>query len=266
MKDHFSKPITGCLLAAIAIVPLVAQIAPGTNGSRSRAEQNENVQNNSAVLPINSKPYGKTYGEWSGAFWKWEFSLPVRNHPLSINSGQVDCSAGQSGPVWFLGGTFTTTPVAPGITLGRADRTCTIPPGKALFFPIVNSECSTITGDNLGDTTEAGLRQCATFFASFTNPNTLRARIDGNDLSALFRYNVSSPLFVFGPLPDANIFQFFGLTAPAGTMAYSVSDGVHLMVSPLSVGTHQIHFYGEQDFPDGSKFIQDITYHLTVAH
>jgi hypothetical protein len=37
------------------------------------------------------------------------------------------------------------------------------------------------------------------------------------------------------------------------------------MLHPLSVGTHKIHFFGELDFPDGSKFIEDITYHLTVV-
>ena len=32
---------------------------------------------NLRILPINSTPFGKTYGEWSAEHWKWTFSFPV---------------------------------------------------------------------------------------------------------------------------------------------------------------------------------------------
>ena len=262
----FSNRISGCLLTALALMQLVPATAYTIVAGKpaQSAATAANPHTNTVVVPI----HGEDYGERSAQFWKWEFSLPVSNHPLFINSGVVDCTAGQSGSVWFIGGTFSTNPDPnnPTVTLGQADRTCTIPSGKALFFPIVNSECSTINGDNLGDTSEKGLRACAMFFANFINPNTLSATVDGVALTALSQYRVQSPQFSFGPLPNDNIFQFFALTAPAGTTARSVSDGVHLMLYPLSPGAHTIHFHGEADFPDGSKFIEDITYHLTVMH
>ena len=219
---------------------------------------------NSGVLPVQSDAFGMSYGEWSARFWQWEFSLSVDHHPLF---DKADCSAGQSGKVWFLGGTFSTTPGPPGTTVGKAERSCTVPPGTALFFPIVNVECSAIEGDHTGfGTTSAELQKCAQFLANFINPNTLRATIDGVELTALNQYRVQSPPFMFGPLPDNNIFQFFSLSAPAGTKWPSASDGVHLLLHPLSAGAHTIQFFGEIDFEDGSKFIQDITYHLLVAH
>jgi len=59
--------------------------------------------------------------------------MPIDHHPLYDTA---DCSAGQSGPVWFLGGTFTTIEQSPGVVVGIANRTCTVPADKALFFPI----------------------------------------------------------------------------------------------------------------------------------
>jgi hypothetical protein len=56
---------------------------------------------NPGVLPPLSKPYGMSYGQWSVRWWQWVFSLPANNNPI-LDTG--DCSAGQSGPVWFLGG------------------------------------------------------------------------------------------------------------------------------------------------------------------
>ena len=55
----------------------------------------------------------------------------------------------QSGPVWFLAGTFG----------GKAERTCTIPSGKAILFPPINTECSYKENPMLK--TESDLRACA---------------------------------------------------------------------------------------------------------
>ena len=57
--------------------------------------------------------------------------LPQENHPLFDETGE-DCDVGQSGKVWFLGGVINET--------GSASRECTVPTGKAIFFPILNVE------------------------------------------------------------------------------------------------------------------------------
>jgi len=80
--------------------------------------------------------FGKTYSEWAAAWQEWSLSIPASKHPL-FNNG--DCSTGQKGidgkmgPVFFLGGGYA----GPS---GAVKRTCTVPAGKALFFPIVNVE------------------------------------------------------------------------------------------------------------------------------
>jgi hypothetical protein len=122
-----------------------------------------------------------------------------------------------------------------------------------------------VPGDNGGDSTPAGLRDCAIGARSLINYSTLSATLDGVPIHNLPQYDITSPLFTYGPLPNNNVLQFFGLTAPEGTTAQSVSDGIHLMFHPLAAGAHTLHFFSEFDFGGGNEFIQDITYELNVT-
>ena len=89
------------------------------------------------------------------------------------------------------------------------------------------------------------------------------AELDGRPIQNLPRFRAASPLFTYGPLPDDNVLQFFGFDAPEGATSLSAADGFYLMLAPLSVGQHTLHFTGtfETDIP----FTLDITYILTVA-
>jgi hypothetical protein len=128
-----------------------------------------------------------------------------------------------------------------------------VPPGKHLFFPILNVICSTATGDG---STEEQLRACADGIRD--TAINLACEIDGVSVQNLQAYKTSSPLYILGPMIENNIFGLpTGLTTPA------VSSGYHLMLSPLSAGTHTIHFHGT--FPT-FPFTLDITYYLTVGH
>ena len=92
---------------------------------------------NPGVIPPNAKAYSMTYGEWSAKWWQWALSLPVGQNPFFDQGG--DCSHGangQVGPVWFLTGVINVS--------GMAERDCTVPVGKALLFPLINTECSTL--------------------------------------------------------------------------------------------------------------------------
>jgi hypothetical protein len=211
---------------------------------------------NAQVFPVNTKPYGLSYGEWSARHWQWLFSLPANEHPLFDTA---DCSAGQAGQVWFLGGTFAAIETEPGVIVGEATRECTVPSGTALFLPIVDVECSTIEGN--GETAEE-LRDCAESVADFIDSQSLHLEIDGDPVTNLQGYRVQSPPFTIGPLPDNNV-----LGAPPGATSLSVSDGVFVMVKPLSVGEHTIHFTGTIDLSpmSGPIFTQDITYTMTVT-
>lgn len=121
MRKHYLRPF----LAAAIVVLLGVMVAPTAWG------QNPGPK----VIAPDSVAYGRTYGEWSAAWEQWADSIPVANHPLFDNG---DCSVGQSGNVWFLGGKFCANN-ATNCGYNNVVRSCSLPAGKALYFPIFNS-------------------------------------------------------------------------------------------------------------------------------
>jgi hypothetical protein len=238
------------------------------------------AQNGPTIVPLSQTYGGKTYAEWSVKWWQWALSIPVHdppchglsaqarrncrnpiNHPLVDLTGSK-CGVGQSGGVWFLGGAFTVTgsPLVSTVT-----RDCTVPSGVALFFPLVNAECSSLEGAAFGcpGSNEADLRNdIKPFMDSATN---LRAEVDGVPVGNASRYRVQSPPGCFSfTLPQDDLLTFIG-EGPyaAGTSSgCAVADGFFLLVTPLPAGRHVIHFHGE--IPSFG-FTLDVTYNLTVA-
>jgi hypothetical protein len=196
-----------------------------------------------AVVPPVAKVHGKSYAEWSAEWWRWALSLPADQNPFFDDGVSVNGANGQSGPVWFLTGVINES--------GVATRTLTVPKGVMLFFPVINTEASTVEAPPFFGSNEAELRAAA---LSFSLANVV-AEIDGKPVANLENFMVTSPMFEFG-LPENNV-----LGVPAGT-GFSVSNGVYLMLTPLSVGQHVIHFGGTfADF----DFTLDITYVITVT-
>ncbi|HEX2720937.1 MAG TPA: hypothetical protein VHM71_08290, partial [Candidatus Deferrimicrobium sp.] len=77
------------------------------------------------VQPIETS--GASYGEWGARWWEWAFSIPFAQNPIFDTTG-ANCAQGQVGNAWFLAGTAG----------GHANRVCTIPAGKSIFFPLFN--------------------------------------------------------------------------------------------------------------------------------
>src|SRR5213596_2810966 len=76
------------------------------------------------------KIHGKTYGEWSAEWWQWALAGPDGENAVTDPTEDL-CAVNQpTGEVWFLAGTFGGTGV---------ERRCTIPPNRALFYPLLNS-------------------------------------------------------------------------------------------------------------------------------
>lgn len=188
-----------------------------------------NGSDNRKLMPPQSNAHGHSAGEWSARWWQWCYSLPVDHHPLTDTA---DCSAGQTGNVWFLGVTFTTIDENPEdpIVEGIATRTCKIPTGTTLFFPLLNVEASTLEGNGEA---EQDLRDFAVFNGDHIVPESLFCTVDGVAATDLIDYRTESPLFSYGPLPENNLLQAFGLDAPAGSTSAAVGDGVYVMVNPF---------------------------------
>ena len=215
----------------------------------------------SAIVPPGDRPGGLTYGEWNAKWWQWAYSMPVDEHPLYDTA---DCSERQSGNVWFLGSKFTSEQTGPTVFNATVDRKCTIPPNTMLFFPVMNVEGSPL--ENNGET-EDELREYAN--GIMEHAINMHVEIDGCSIEISKEYLAPSPLFTFGPLPKNNVLQELGFDAPKGTTSMSVANGYYLMLAPLYVGKHTIHFEGTFKFTkedDGFDFVfnQDVTYEIKV--
>jgi len=210
---------------------------------------------NARVLPISSSPYGKSYGQWAVAWWQWGLGFSVTNNPVLDTTGEF-AGVGQSGPVWFLGGSFG----------GSAERTLTIPAGKGIFVPVY----VWIFGATVGDCAPSKpgvacdvptLRTAAA--AATTSVKSMQVLIDGQTVSQISAYRALSPDSFDVTLPENNVPEFFGLPVPAGTYGPQVTDGYWLMLAPLSVGKHTIEINVAVDPAYGSDF--QVKYHITVA-
>lgn len=211
-----TRKCANVLLVLVALVA-VSSDAHAQGGNR-----------NPGILPPNAHYRGFTYGEWGAMWWQAAFDIPVLDgdHPL-ISGGAFQGPKG----VVFLAGVFAEEPAVIEIT---------IPAGTPLFFPVINAECSVFEPDPFHGDDEDELRDCANHHIDNTSDRF--AVIDGRPVKKLDAYRTDSPLFVWGPLPEDNIFG-----APEGTTSPAVDAGVYLLLAPLSVGEHVIEFGGTFD-------------------
>ncbi len=203
---------------------------------------------NPGVHPINARLGGLTYGQWSAIWWQEAFSV------TDFNS----CTLQPKKQIFFLDG------------FGPTGRSCTVPTGKHIMFPTFNAEWSVaeaeaalmasggttscfifgvpipdINGNIITGTDDSALRACAVSQAhhALGPGTTLEADVDGTMLVNLAHYEAESPPFDFTSAPGN----------PLGVpSSHSVADGFWIILHPLSVGVHKIHFLGTAIFPETS--------------
>ena len=197
---------------------------------------------------------GRTFGEWDEAWQQWAYSIPVAQHPLFDNG---HCSVGQTGPVWFLGGKFCFNG---GVCSYTAVRSCSIPAGKLIYFPVVNGEDSVLEeniNEHPGDLNYQQINYMRSLVTPTQDPTDVFCQIDGKPVRDLGKkFTVQSTVFGF-TIPDDNYLK--AVYPPpnnfeAGTYFGAVDSGTYLMLS-LPPGNHTLHF--------GASWL-DITYNLTV--
>jgi len=183
--------------------------------------------------------FGATYGEFSARWWQWLLSIPAAINP-NLDATGANCAQGQTDnedDVWFLSGTFG----------GSATRTCTIPAGKPIFFPLINVVAFKPTS---GETLLDLRRQAAAFINTVS---ALECTIDNIALTNLSAFRVHSPSFSVNPPP--------GGLLPTSATDPMVSDGYWLLLSPLPAGQHLIRIHAETS----GGFMVNVIYALTVA-
>lgn len=218
------------------------------------------VNLNPKIIPPHAKPHGKSYGEWGAAWMAWT-QIPAAENPILDTTGQFG-DVGQSGPVWFL----------PGTTFGiSAERTLSVPKGKALFFPVLDTlwwapndlplaalvaqQFLGLDPDTLAD--EELIRLLARFAIGPDAELTLT--IDGVTIQNLEQYRADSPFF---HLAHTELIDDLGVPIADDHMA--VADGYWVMLAPLTPGSHVIHFTARLNNPFFGPFEATVTHHLLV--
>ena len=187
---------------------------------------------------------GKSSIEFAEEWWKWMQSTPDAQNPADDDTGK-NCAVGQQGDVWFLAGSF-------GHDLRK--RSCEIPAGKYIFFPVVNKVAFNRKGGSLS--CSEAKRQAA---LSPGMSADLFVEIDGVSVPDVERFRAKSK----------KCFNFME-RRPAALGTYdatpTATDGYWIMIEPLPEGQHSIRFGGgHSGKSDSSKdLLQNISYAVTI--
>ncbi len=235
----------------------------------------------SPVYAPHAKVQGEKLQEWAADWWQKVFSIPIyAADGKTIINPQFDTTLGNPGEtvkaphalpsddgrVTFLFGSFFGGPI---------DRTVTVPSNKPIFVPILNTEWSNpdtaSKASNFtaypGDYTPKELADYAKLEADLVTG--LAATLDGKAIANVASHREPAlhiKLKESGPYSIHNVFF-----QDAPTKAFpAATDGYYLMLKPLSVGDHVLHFSGT--LPDRSStppllggFTSDTTYHIKVV-
>jgi hypothetical protein len=259
MKQQYTNPrvairsraLTTAVLftcAAVLTLPLQALADGGHRGDdRKKATR---------IIPPNQEAYGTSYSELAGAWWDWAVNQPPDMNPILDETGEFahvgqNEDYGQGKSVFFLAGNFG----------GETVRSCTVPRGKALFFPIVNGLW---IAPEEGNTEEC--RQAVNEFVGW--PTEMQCIIDGVPVEDIRAYRAQSP-------PGGSPFHIQagsllesldpGFYVPRGYVTGSVADGYWLLVKLGDGNQHVIEFSGTLGDPESPDFQLSVKYILTVV-
>jgi len=171
----------------------------------------------SPLVPPTEKVAGLSQEAWSREWWQWAGSFERSGSPVADRTGER-CGLAQSGAVWFLAGTYGTK---------RTIRTCTIPAGKHLFFPLINYVVGPrYVGSHTCDHAKATA-------ASMTDGATsLVLELDGKLFKDVSTHRQATR-------------ECFDLAERVGGgVAPTAANGYYIMLRPLSRGTHTLNFGG----------------------
>lgn len=176
-----------------------------------------------SIFPIDSRPYGLSYGEWSARWWLWAATIPKSNNPLLDTTG-ANANINQNNPyVFFLCQTYEGAGSIP-------SRQVEVPKDRAIFIPIINwISILHIDGENDEELLDAAKKRMDVV----TN-----LQITINDIATkeeLEEYRTRSPFFEF-ELPEDNILGI----SPGHKRA--VSDGYWLLIKRLERRTKLTSF------------------------
>jgi len=235
------------ILRPTIVLTTILTLAVGALVALPAAADRPLVAGKDRVVPVGDTVFGKSYADWSIAWWRWIFVTSADASPFA-DSGPVDCAFGQPDPrVLFLTGPFSVT--------GTVERTCeeAISSSTYIFLPILNVECSDVEAPPFFGATPDDRLDCVNAF-EFTD---LQASFNRRAFTDLDGFVVTSADFTF-TATDGNR---GGVPEGPGN---STSRGAWLMLRPFPPGEYVIRFTGTIPLGGGASFTAKATYHITV--
>lgn len=174
-------------------------------------------------------PAPSTYGVLGGQWWLWALTTAETRDPVQDTTGK-HCGVNQHHPVFFLAGTY--------LNGNKVSRTCTVPAGRPLFFPLINSR---VIEETKADC-EAGMRGVKPDMDAATG---LRLSVDAQTTYAGKPPNATRGTMPCTYLPDFEV--------------WLGSDGYWASVTFDKPGKHTIAWTGAM-----GGFRQNVSYALTV--
>jgi len=195
--------------------------------------------------PPSAKVAGKSASEWSAAWWQWAFAQPEGMRAYDDPTGAI-CGKSQKGKVWFLAGTSGSA---------VANRRCTVPKGKYLFFPVINMVNFSPRDAHLA---------CASVQAgAAANNDHLEyaiVKLDGVVVPDVARFRARTEQ-CFDAFARAPYISDSSAYAPAA------SDGYWLMIEPPAPGRHHLSVRANYANPRAAygKMVQYFDYDIDIV-
>jgi hypothetical protein len=171
--------------------------------------------------------------ELADSWWRWAVSFRDDESQVTDPTGER-CAAGQSGQIWYLAGSYTSS---------KTRRTCKVPGGMSLFFPLINFE-----DDESGLTCEEHRAKAST---RASHVSRVEFVLDGKQQDVGTSNHVQSRSCF--DVVDGN----------TGEPLTGAADGYWIFLPPLPPGKHHLQLRAETTEAGG--FGQDVEYDLLVG-
>lgn len=256
LRQHRTMQTTNMGLATKAALSLLtAVVLAGCGGGDETTDSKTNFD----ILDPKGTHFGKSYGEWGAAWWKWVYELPQKSATECVlppdDPTGANCGYGQDdqSSVFFLAGNFG------GVSV-RSE--CKVAADKTLFFPILNYGADNGGVPPAEQLDEAGLQGAVKAFVDSVDLPSMFVKIDGKAVGDLAAYSTAPTKFDYTLPAEPNTYTCLGLPGVTGKVDPAYAGGYWLMLSGLGKGSHEIRFGGTTKEAD--PFSLDVTYALTL--
>jgi hypothetical protein len=160
---------------------------------------------------------GRSQSELSVLWWQWAASFDRETSPVADRTGE-HCGRRQPDGIWFLAGTYGTA---------RTIRTCRVPAGRPLFFPLANHVLYPRPGRS------ANCPKLISDAAEITDaPSALVLELDGTRID-VDHSSRQAP---------RECFDLSARIDPPVSELPAAANGYYIALRPLPRGTHQLNF------------------------